>query len=405
VTPRRDRKDVLDGTPYLSIKVLGAGSMGTVYMAEHRMLHTPVCVKLVHADLAADEALVDRFRVEAQSLAVLGGGRHPNLVHVRDFGVTGFGQPFLAMEFLAGETLLDVRKQRGEIPWREACDWVLQALRGVAVAHGSGIVHRDLKPANLFLCRDADGGALVKVLDFGIAKIVSANAPVAPGAVPTATGLMLGTPRYAAPEQITAGRVDARADVYSMALVLFDLVTGKVPYADRKTADQIMVAQVHDRLPAAASIAKQAIPRALDDVLEKASAKDRDERYESAVAFANALEALLATQPSVAPVAVETAPLALPAQRPVSRETVQLSQDEQAAYAKASLVGPADRTEHAAPCFPVDHGMQTSAVPGPGSVTLAEVAQRRRRTTIFIVVTIVSTLLFTALWLGVSRWF
>jgi len=417
MTQSRERKDALQGTPYEPIKVLGSGAMGTVYLALHRMLRTEVCVKLLHAELSFDEGLVDRFRIEAQALASLGGGKHPQLVHVRDFGVTAHGQPFLAMEYLVGETLLDVRKARGEVPWEEACGWVVQALKGVAVAHQAGIVHRDLKPANLFLCRDGEGRPLVKVLDFGIAKILRDDAPVAAGAIPTAVGLMVGTPRYAAPEQARGEQVDTRSDVYSMGLVLHELLIGKPPFADRKTADQILMAQALDELPLTSSLAKQALPPGLDAVIARAVSKRMGDRFADASELATALRAILTGPPLPSLATIKTEKLAAK-KSGVSRSTVRMSPEEQAAYQQAAQQQAADQTDIGAPWFlpqaltgatqlpsaeaPAE---APASLPGPGSITRHETARRQRRSVTFIIVTIVSILLFASLgWWVFARW-
>ncbi len=297
------RVDHLDGTPYAELRLLGSGSMGRVVLAEHRALKSKVCVKLLHADAADSPGIRERFRVEAQTLAALGGGAHPNLVHVRDFGVTPLGLPYLVMEVLEGRTLQDERRDRKQIPWVQAVEWTLQALEGIAVAHAAGIVHRDLKPANLFVCKPPDKAPYVKVLDFGIAKILSSDGPVSPAAVATGTGMFMGTPRYASPEQVRGEPVDERTDLYSMGLVLFELVTGTPPFSEKRRMEEIILAQVTSPLPVASDLATQRIPPGLDLAIERATSKRREDRFASAEAFASAMrdllepEALSATRP------------------------------------------------------------------------------------------------------------
>ncbi len=305
--PRHDR---LEGSPYRTLSVLGSGSMGQVVLAEHRALSKVVCAKLLHAGLGDDKGIADRFRIEAQALARLGGGEHPHLVHVRDFGETPGGQLYFVMERLEGRTLQDERRARGAIPWRQAVRWTLEILDGISVAHEAGIVHRDLKPANIFVCGPAaraggpDDDRTVKVLDFGIAKIVRGDGPVAPAADPTATAMMMCTPRYASPEQVKAERVDARTDLYSLGLMLHELVTGRVPYETRRREDAVCYAQLMERMPRASSLAKQVLPSALDEILERAHAKERSERFSSAKEMAAALRELVSA-PATAPLPLQ----------------------------------------------------------------------------------------------------
>ncbi len=423
--PTREHQSLLQGTQFEVEKRLAGGAMGEVFLVVHRLLRTKLCVKVLHEELLADEGLVDRFRVEAQSLGQLGGGTHPHLVHVRDFGVTPAGLPYLAMEFLEGKTLLELRKARGEIPWREACDWVIQALRGVRVAHEAGIVHRDLKPANLFLSQPEHEPPRVKVLDFGIAKIVSSDAPVERGAIPTAAGLMLGTPRYAAPEQVRAESIDARTDIYAMGLVLYELLTGKPPYADHKSQHDIMIAQAREVLLPPSRICQQALPPVIDEIVARATAKDPERRFQRAQDLSRALEAALeeadeplalghARRGRAGTVALDQHPLAPVAQSApdartaAQRRTAVASAAEQEAFAEAS-----DRTDHAVPWFPVEKmeisgpavSGRAATQPGPGSITVAEMTHRRQRRLVFIAGLIGTTLLLGALlWWAFSRY-
>ncbi len=354
--------------------------MGQVVLAEHRNLKKIVCVKLLHAELTGDAGLVERFRVEAQALAVLGGGQHKHLVHVRDYGVTPAGQPFLVMEALSGRTLSEERQARGKIPWREACTWTVQALAGVAAAHQAGVVHRDLKPANLFLCSE-EGESWVKVLDFGIAKIISPTAPIEAAAIPTGTGIMVGTPRYASPEQIKAEPVDGRADVYSLALVLHELITGDVPYPELRASQDLLLAQVFEDLPRTSDAGAVAIPNALDDVIAKATKKDPAKRFESATEFAEALNAILvldATQVSATHSAEPQAPELAPT--PIGPPDV----------------GATEQTEVAAPWFTI-RAAPSLALGSRLPVPVARSGKRvSKKTVLFVGAVLASALLFLA---------
>ncbi|MEJ7730015.1 MAG: serine/threonine-protein kinase [Polyangiaceae bacterium] len=288
------RRDPLAGTPYtaISAEVLGRGSMGVVYAAEHRRLKKAVCVKVLHAELAQHRELVDRMRVEAQALAVMDG--HPNLLLVSDFGETPAGQPFIVTERLYGRNLLQERKSRGEIPVAEAIDLVCQALAGLGAAHAQGIVHRDIKPGNLFVCdaRRSGDARVVKVLDFGVVRLApfgAAARSVAPLAFPTLEGVSVGTPKYFAPEQAHAHAVDHRADLYAMGAVLYALVAGRGPFDHRQGVLELSRAAVEEAPAPASAYAKQAIPPALDRVLSRALAKLPDDRFQTAEAMAAAL--------------------------------------------------------------------------------------------------------------------
>jgi eukaryotic-like serine/threonine-protein kinase len=281
--------DRLAGTPYRAVAALGQGGMGEVFEAEHRALRKRVVVKLLRAELAHDPRFCDRLRVEAQTLAALSS---PHLVAVSDLGETPDGQPYLVMERLHGRTLRQELDARGALPPREAIAIVRQVLAGLAAAHRAGIIHRDVKLDNVFLCA-AEGEAppLVKVLDFGVAKILEQ-----PGASPTfeapryATeeGVLVGTPRSVAPEQVRCQRVDGRTDVYAAGLLLYTLVAGRGPFL---YADLLAVLRAHLREDPAppSQRAPRPIPPALDRAILRALAKRPEDRFPSAGAFAEAL--------------------------------------------------------------------------------------------------------------------
>ena len=208
------RADPLAGSAYRVVRRLGAGGMGEVFEAEHRALGHRVVVKVVREELSEREEMLDRVRVEAQSLARM---RHPNLVMVTDLGRTRSGQPFIVMERLAGRSLHEELHARSTLPAAEAAEIGRQMLLGLSVAHEAGLVHRDIKPDNVFLCESDDGRPRVKVLDFGVVKIAQAGRDPRtpePPVIPTAENIALGTPRYFSPEQArTPSDLDARSDL------------------------------------------------------------------------------------------------------------------------------------------------------------------------------------------------
>lgn len=279
--------DPLLGTKYRAIRRIGAGGHGEVYEAEHLELRRTCIVKLLRETLANDAAMNERFRIEAQSLATLS---HPNVVSVTDFGRTQQGAAFFVMERLPGRTLAHVLAERGRVPVAQAIDWISQALVGLACVHAAGIVHRDLKPSNLLLVTRPESPPIVKVLDFGIAKILDAARPrIAPSAYPTEQGTMLGTPKYVSPEQGLGRAVDQRSDIYSLGLVLYVLVTGRGPFDHLR--DELRVIAAHVKLPPEPpSRYSSDVPADLDSVILRAIAKRPDDRFNNADDFRRALE-------------------------------------------------------------------------------------------------------------------
>ncbi|WP_437715547.1 serine/threonine-protein kinase [Sorangium sp. So ce448] len=291
--------DVLEGTPYRAVRVLGRGGMGEVVEAEHRALRKRVVVKLVRRALAHDPRFTDRLQVEARALAAVSS---PHVVSVLDLGQTPSGRPYFVMERLEGRTLAEELQRRGPLPVVEAIDLVRQVLAGLAAAHRVGLVHRDVKLDNVFLCAPgaaAPGGARVaKVLDFGVAKVLdgalAGAAPGAPPAVdgpayPTDAGLLVGTPRTASPEQARCQPVDARADVYAVGLLMYTLVVGHGPFAHVEDALALLRAHVVETPAPPSRYAAQRLPAALDRAVLKALAKRPEERFQSAEAFGEEL--------------------------------------------------------------------------------------------------------------------
>jgi serine/threonine-protein kinase len=307
--PNPIHPDPLAGTAYRALSFIGQGSFGLVLEAQHMALGTVVVVKLLHAHLADRPDLVDRLRLEAQAMSRL---RSPHLALCTDLAVTPEGRPFLVLERLHGRTVADELEARGPLPVEEAIDVARQTLVGLAVVHEAGLVHRDVKPGNLFLCHGEGGRRLVKILDFGVAKVLAqegqGDGPI-PLRFPTEEGTAVGSPRSFSPEQARGRAVDARTDVYAAGIVLYALLTGKGPFDDCLTVTAIMHAHVFVVPPAPSRAALQVIPPELDAVVMRALAKSPDERFASARDFA----AALALVPSGAAAGVDTEPL--PVQR------------------------------------------------------------------------------------------
>ncbi|HRI67011.1 MAG TPA: serine/threonine-protein kinase, partial [Polyangium sp.] len=266
---------LLDGTPYRFIAPLGRGGMGDVVEAEHVALGKRVVVKLLQERHAHRPDYVDRMRIEAQALAKIS---HPNLVQVTDFGQTAQGRTFLVMERLRGRNLREELEERKVLPVLEAMNIVRQSLQGLAAAHDAGIVHRDVKLENLFLCEPTGGShrRTVKVLDFGVAKVIGLtgeNTPL-PLAFPTAEGVAMGTPRYFSPEQARGREVDWRTDVYAAGIVLYTLITGRGPFDRHTTLLELTRAHAFEQPEPPSRIAGQFVPPELDAAVLKALAKE-----------------------------------------------------------------------------------------------------------------------------------
>jgi serine/threonine-protein kinase len=266
---------------YTIDSVLGRGGMGVVYRATHRVTGRTVAVKWL---LEGREERRERFLREARSMGRLS---HPNVVGVLDAGDHD-GGVFLAMDFLEGKSLREYVDGRALEP-DEAIQRLMPALAGVAAAHQAGILHRDLKPENLFVCCDRDGTPFdTKVLDFGVAKVVGHADE--PGAVSlTHSGTIVGTPRYMAPEQLEErSELDARCDVYALGVILYELLTGQIPYRARSLNALMLEILTGDvRSPA---VLQPELPDGLCEVVLKALSRETGERFESVEAFARALE-------------------------------------------------------------------------------------------------------------------
>jgi serine/threonine protein kinase len=267
---------------YTILELVGIGGMGKVYRAEQTTLRRTVAVKVIHPHLLGDESTSARFITEARAASQL---NHPNSVGVIDFGKTNDGQLYLVMEFLRGKDLARVAYDDGPLPFDRIIDVLRQACAALAEAHHLGIVHRDLKPENIVLEPMRSGGDFVKVVDFGLAKMREGPKQAAI----TAAGIICGTPDYMAPEQGRAGAVDARTDIYAMGVILFQLLTGRLPFAaDNPT--QVVLMHLSFAPPDPRQIAPdRGISQALVDVVNRALEKDPEKRFQSAVDFAQAL--------------------------------------------------------------------------------------------------------------------
>ncbi len=266
--------------------LIARGGMAEVWKGTDAVLARPVAVKLLHTHLAADAGFRERFRREAVAAARLA---HPNVVATFDTGEDG-DEPFIVMELIGGRTLRDLLRERGALPPAVATGIAVQVADALAVAHDTGIVHRDVKPGNILVCTPSPGHdrsvPMVKVTDFGIARAAADG----DGGDLTQPGSMLGSVKYLAPEQATGASADMRTDVYSLGVVLYEMLTGTPPFVGDT---ELATALAHlDRDPVRPRQLRPGIPRALEDLVMRAMARDPAARPESARAFASALRAL-----------------------------------------------------------------------------------------------------------------
>ena len=269
---------------YELVSELGQGAMGRVYRARHRLMHRDVAVKVLHAEVSSRPEVVGRFRQEAQAGAMLD---HPNLCAALDFGELEDGSFFFVMEYLDGPNLASVIEREGPLPAERAVHLGRQIAAGLGAAHAAGIIHRDLKPDNVVLMSRPDGSEQVKILDFGIAKVTT---PTPEGAVKlTAVGAICGTPAYMAPEQAVAGTVDLRSDLYSLGVVLYEMVTGVVPFEADDVWDTLRMHMAEAPMPPRKVAPDAPIPRALERVILRLLEKSPDDRYQSAAEVEQAL--------------------------------------------------------------------------------------------------------------------
>jgi serine/threonine-protein kinase len=277
---------LLDDKYCLQQKV-GEGGMGTVYKATHVQMEHTVAVKILHPHLASDSVAMERFRREARSAAQI---RHPNAVAVTDFGITkDEGIAYLVMEFLEGQVLRERIERKGHLGYAEAFLVLDQTCAAVQAAHSKGIIHRDLKPDNIWLVKSEAAFESVKVLDFGIAKLRAASDK----ANLTQKGMILGTPYYMSPEQGRGEELDPRSDVYSLGIILYQMLTGQVPFKG-DSAMAVVVKHINEP-PQPLRQLRADIPERVEHVALRAISKSRESRQDSARTLALEFEAALSS--------------------------------------------------------------------------------------------------------------
>src|SRR5882762_1818256 len=259
---------------------LGVGGMGTVYRARHLLIDRPVAVKVLNPRFVEDEAAKARFRREAKAAGRL---QHTNAVGVTDFGQTTDGYVYIVMELLEGRTLRDLLSKEAPLDVARSVSIMMQVASAVAAAHEAGIIHRDLKPANIFIVQRADVPAVVKVLDFGIAKLAAESLEEDDPMTLTQVGAMIGTPRYMSPEQCDGAELTPAADVYSLGVILYEMLTGTVPFSG---STPLAIAMKHTgEVPRSPRDFVSAIPPALERVVLHTLEKRPQDRPANAAEF------------------------------------------------------------------------------------------------------------------------
>ncbi len=278
-------REILSGQ-FRVLEKIGTGGMGSVYKASQPAMNRMVAIKILHPKLAGRKDLTSRFRREARAMSQL---THPNTAKVFMYGeAEEDGSLYIVMEFLEGKNLNQTVRKEGPMPPERAIPILIQVCGALQEAHDLGIVHRDLKPENIFLSKQGGIQDFPKVLDFGLAKVTERQ--MQPGSVIlTQEGMVFGTPEFMSPEQAQGRVLDARSDIYSLAVILYEVLTGKLPFSARTPMEYIQKHVMEPAIPLNERVPERKFPKGLEDVLGLALKKKPDERYQSAAAFGEAL--------------------------------------------------------------------------------------------------------------------
>ncbi len=274
------------GGQFQILQKIGSGGMGAVYKASQPAMSRMVAVKILHPKLANRKDLVSRFRREARAMSHL---THPNTVKVLLYGELDDGSLYIVMEYLEGKNLNQAVRREGPLPVERAVPVLIQVCGALQEAHLQGIVHRDLKPENIFISTNGGLKDYAKVLDFGLAKVTERE--LRPGSIMlTQEGMVFGTPEFMSPEQAQGKTLDARSDIYSLAVILYEVLTGKLPFEARTPMEHIQFHVTKPPIPLDDRVPGKKFPVGLGDVIAKALAKKPEDRYASAADFAEALK-------------------------------------------------------------------------------------------------------------------
>jgi serine/threonine-protein kinase len=278
---------------YEILEVIGGGGMGLVYKARHRLMNRIVAIKMLHKHMVSSADALKRFQVEAQAASCLS---LPNILTIYDFGLTDEGQPYMVMDYLEGSSLGDIIEEEGHLAAARALNIFTQVCAGLSHAHQKGIIHRDLKPSNIMLVTFGDQKDFVKIVDFGIAKLLRQNE--GGGEQLTKTGEVFGSPLYMSPEQCKGKQLDARSDIYSLGSVMYRSLTGS-PLFEGDEVIEFLFKQVSEMpQPFRVICPGLRIPKKLEDIVFKALAKEPENRWQSMAALKDALEQVKAELPA-----------------------------------------------------------------------------------------------------------
>ncbi|MBN8659606.1 MAG: serine/threonine protein kinase [Candidatus Melainabacteria bacterium] len=263
----------IDGK-YLIQNVLGEGGMAVVYKANHVQMERTVVIKVMQGWLLSNKNSIERFERECKLTAKL---NHPNIVSVYDVGSIGGKEPYLVMEYIKGEALADKIHSQGALPYATTGNIIVQMCRGLQEAHSMGIIHRDLKPDNVLLQHKSDRPDWVKIVDFGISNLVHGSKRL------TKTGRMVGTPEYIAPEQLKDRPIDIRTDLYAIGIMMFEMLTGKVPF-EGESAESILMKHLLEDAPPISSVRPDILEvgNPFEPIISKLLKKEPDDRYQTA---------------------------------------------------------------------------------------------------------------------------
>ena len=360
---------------YQILDRIGIGGMGVVYRSRHLTFNELCAIKIVNDVIAGDSNFLQRFQTEAVVTRKL---RHPNAVRVDDFDYTEDGRPFIVMELVEGKNIGEILKENGAFAVDRAVRIASQAARALGLAHKLGIVHRDIKPANILLTTDEQGQEVAKVLDFGIAKLREAAGTDQPGM--TMTGMCVGTPLYMSPEQFmgkkAAGEIDGRTDIYSLGVVLYQMVTAQLPF-EGDTPYSLMMQHIQGTVRPPHELAPELhIPERLSRVILRAIDKSRDQRFQTAEELISALSEITVDPVSSVPAVNGVAATGAVAneQAQVARVTAPISSGSHtsSSQVRASQVSPPPKsqtrvvvnrttpTEAAAPTSPMSPAVSTA---------------------------------------------
>src|SRR6188768_2502588 len=278
-------REILGGE-YLVLEKIGTGGMGSVYKASQPAMNRMVAIKILHPKLANRKDLTSRFRREARAMSQL---THPNTVKVFVYGeLEEDGSLYIVMEMLEGRNLNQTVRKDGPIPAERAIPILIQVCGALQEAHSQGIIHRDLKPENIFLSTNGGLRDFPKVLDFGLAKVTERE--LRPGSVMlTQEGMVFGTPEFMSPEQAQGKPLDARSDIYSLAVILYEMLTGKLPFDARTPMEYIQKHVTEPVLSFAERAPDKQFPAGLEATIVRALSKRPEERFQTAADFAEAL--------------------------------------------------------------------------------------------------------------------